>query len=204
MDDEPKMPDSRREYARQYYHRNKERIRAQSDRRKKRRNANQKRYYQNNKEKVRARNEAYRLRTRDKRNERERMKRAECPEFAQAERERHVRRYTTNRRYRLRVLATNAKLRGKTCGMAVDLSCFEPFLASPPVCCACCGHELDYEHRQTRYSPSIDRIRNERGYVTGNVAIICFRCNSLKKDGTESDFVQILDYMRRLTSYGDS
>jgi len=44
-------------------------------------------------------------------------------------------------------------------------------------------------------SPSIDRIRPELGYVPGNVAVISYRANRLKGDGTREELQAVLDWM---------
>lgn len=46
--------------------------------------------------------------------------------------------------------------------------------------------------------PSIDRIRPERGYVKGNVAVISWRANHLKNDCVdEAELRKVADYMSR-------
>jgi hypothetical protein len=47
------------------------------------------------------------------------------------------------------------------------------------------------------YSPSLDRIIPELGYVKGNVAIISWKANSLKSNGTIDDFLAIITYLRK-------
>jgi len=47
-------------------------------------------------------------------------------------------------------------------------------------------------------SPSIDRVHPERGYVVGNIALLCWRCNNLKRDATSSELQTIVDWMRRM------
>lgn len=79
----------------------------------------------------------------------------------------------------------------------MDDDCFDLFLANPPTHCACCNKELDYKSRRSPLNPSFDRIRNDLSYVIGNVAVICFGCNSLKRDGSIADFEQIIAYMQR-------
>ena len=44
-------------------------------------------------------------------------------------------------------------------------------------------------------SPSLDRINPKRGYVEGNVALICFRCNKIKSDATQRELRMIADWM---------
>jgi hypothetical protein len=45
-------------------------------------------------------------------------------------------------------------------------------------------------------SPTLDRIDNSKGYVPGNVAVISFRANALKKDATLEEMEAVLKYMR--------
>lgn len=52
------------------------------------------------------------------------------------------------------------------------------------------------EGRATANSPSLDRIVPERGYVPGNVRVISWRANSLKKDATIAELEAVLRYMR--------
>lgn len=47
------------------------------------------------------------------------------------------------------------------------------------------------------YSPSIDRIDNDKGYISGNVRIISWRANSLKSDATIEEMEKILAYMKK-------
>lgn len=44
-------------------------------------------------------------------------------------------------------------------------------------------------------SPSIDRIVPELGYVPGNIAIISWRANDLKKDATADEMRRIADWI---------
>lgn len=45
-------------------------------------------------------------------------------------------------------------------------------------------------------SPSIDRIIPELGYIKGNVMVISWRANSIKRDGTAEDHDKIAKYIR--------
>ena len=52
--------------------------------------------------------------------------------------------------------------------------------------CECCGQPFDFSPnpsgRARDRAPSLDRVRPSMGYVFGNVALLCWRCNNLKRD----------------------
>jgi hypothetical protein len=45
--------------------------------------------------------------------------------------------------------------------------------------------------------PSVDRIDNSKGYVRGNVCVICARANQIKSDASISELESVIAYMRR-------
>ena len=47
-------------------------------------------------------------------------------------------------------------------------------------------------------SPSLDRIDNNKGYVKGNVIIVCFRANCIKNDGTWQEIMEIGEFYKQL------
>ncbi len=67
----------------------------------------------------------------------------------------------------------------------------------PPLRCPCCDVELDYRIGvgQSPRTPSLDRTVSSDGYVIGNVAIICMRCNAIKNDGSAEEHRRIADYI---------
>lgn len=71
--------------------------------------------------------------------------------------------------------------------------------------CPCCGREFDMRHTTIRpgprdSSPSIDRIKAHLGYVPGNVAVICWRCNEIKRNATVDELRTVLRWMEETTS----
>lgn len=65
--------------------------------------------------------------------------------------------------------------------------------------CECCRKRLaigGVKHgKPDDASPSIDRIHPERGYTVENVAILCWRCNNLKRDATPMELKIVTDWM---------
>jgi hypothetical protein len=67
-----------------------------------------------------------------------------------------------------------------------------------PTHCPILGIELDYfsEGRQEN-SPSFDRFDPSKGYVSGNVAVVSWRANRIKNDGTADEHQKIADWMSK-------
>lgn len=65
--------------------------------------------------------------------------------------------------------------------------------------CECCNKKLDISFKPNgspnNDSPSIDRFNPELGYVESNVAILCWRCNNLKRDASAKELRRIADWM---------
>ena len=70
-------------------------------------------------------------------------------------------------------------------------------LAPFPLKCPVLGIEIDYfkkGHGGSNFSPSIDRMTPEEGYVKGNVRIISQKANRLKQDSSVEEQVRLLAY----------
>jgi len=66
--------------------------------------------------------------------------------------------------------------------------------------CPCCGKVMavktgSFKPGPVASSPSLDRMDSSLGYIPGNVAIICWRCNHLKNDGTLDELKTIVRWM---------
>jgi hypothetical protein len=69
--------------------------------------------------------------------------------------------------------------------------------------CPCCGAAIDYGYKNgkpTDLSPSIDRFDPPKGYILGNVVLICWRCNNLKRNATPDELEGIARWMRTHTA----
>jgi hypothetical protein len=69
-----------------------------------------------------------------------------------------------------------------------------------PESCPCCGGKIAMRSGPTKQgplptSPSIDRFDNNLGYVPGNVSIICWRCNELKRNATVDELRKIIAWI---------
>lgn len=96
-------------------------------------------------------------------------------------------------RHPLRWLIVGARCRAKAKGLEFNLT--EEGLVGIGYYCPCCGKRFGSTgDRQS--SPSLDRINPRGGYTLDNVTIICFRCNSLKRDATYEEIKQIEEWMR--------
>lgn len=67
--------------------------------------------------------------------------------------------------------------------------------------CPCCARSFDLQGEgldARGRSPSLDRLDGRLGYVAQNVNLLCWRCNTLKKDGTQKELRAVLDWMQRV------
>jgi hypothetical protein len=51
--------------------------------------------------------------------------------------------------------------------------------------------------KRTDNTPSLDRINNDGGYTKGNVAVISWRANQLKRDATAQELLAVAAYIQR-------
>jgi hypothetical protein len=85
----------------------------------------------------------------------------------------------------------HAKARAKKENFAFTIT--EEYLAALiPKFCPVLGIKLDGSIVDSR--PSIDKIIPELGYVPGNVAVISFRANSIKRNATAFELKAVSDW----------
>jgi hypothetical protein len=68
-----------------------------------------------------------------------------------------------------------------------------------PTHCPVLGVELDYGPARTSKAyrdnaPSLDRVDFQKGYVPGNVVVVSWRANTLRKNGTVVEFEALVRY----------
>ena len=91
----------------------------------------------------------------------------------------------------------SARHRAKKNGLPFDLSLDDIIV---PTHCPVLGIPLFSVKGQSRppvpNAPTLDRVIPSLGYVNGNVQVISFRANTLKRDGTLEEIEAIARYMR--------
>lgn len=91
-------------------------------------------------------------------------------------------------------IVTQAKKRAKRYGLEFNLT--EADIHIPEYCPAL-GIKLAWCTKiKGRQSPSLDRIRNDEGYVKGNVQVISWRANNLKRDATAEEIEKLATFMK--------
>lgn len=107
----------------------------------------------------------------------------------------NAKQFRENEANRMTLLANTARARAKRMGLECD-GLKELRRAPFPPECACCHCALDRSRKNRDRSPTLDRHDTAKGYVMGNIRVICHRCNRLKSDATIEELEAILAYMR--------
>ena len=105
-------------------------------------------------------------------------------------------------RNRLKVGARHIVCRCRASGMEYDRKYLLEIAETNPIMCPSCNELLDYSYQKQRgkpalRTPSYDRVNSSNGYIRGNVVIIYWRCNVVKRDATVDELEKIAAYMRR-------
>jgi hypothetical protein len=85
------------------------------------------------------------------------------------------------------LLTDSARKRAKEYNIPFNLTSEDIIL---PKICPILKNPIEYENRQaTKYSPSLDRIIPELGYVKGNIQVISQLANSMKSNATKEELI---------------
>lgn len=90
------------------------------------------------------------------------------------------------------------RFRAKRLGLEFNLT-LEDFITPESCEVPGCGRQIVSGNKIHKGSPNIDRIDNSKGYIKGNVKIICQRCNRLKSDSTLEEIRNIYLYYLKNT-----
>ena len=59
--------------------------------------------------------------------------------------------------------------------------------------------EMGYKNKKTKsYAPSLDRIKPKKGYIKGNILIVCDIVNRLKSDAKIEDIGKVFNFYKKL------
>lgn len=107
----------------------------------------------------------------------------------------YMRNYDKNRGTQKR-LFRSAKQRSKNEGVVFNLEVQDIEVHSN---CPVCNVEMKVSSKKggTTSSPTLDKIIPEKGYVKGNIAVICKLCNSTKGSGSAELHRKIADYIEK-------
>jgi predicted RNA-binding Zn-ribbon protein involved in translation (DUF1610 family) len=139
-----------------------------------------------------------------------------------AARELRDRYYRSNEPLRARatLMSTRFRVRARKLGLPLDTAIINPenleAMLGAARHCPACGRAIEYRCNSDRQgvvgfprrnqrsgTPSLDRVIPSLGYVRGNVAIICWSCNALKRDASLAEVEALARWMRRhLTENG--
>ena len=93
-----------------------------------------------------------------------------------------------------KTILISAKGRAKKNGLEFNMTISD--IVIPKHCPIFTEIELIKNHNKVSYnSPSLDRVDNTKGYITGNVKIISNKANMLKNNGTLEDFKRLIEYI---------
>jgi hypothetical protein len=99
---------------------------------------------------------------------------------------------------RFKRMVNQALSRAKKSNLPFDEDLYEHLIKNIPTHCVCCNGVFDYQvDGHKRLGASLDRIDNNGGYTIANVAVICRRCNDLKKDATADELRLVVAYIER-------
>ncbi len=106
------------------------------------------------------------------------------------------------RKYWLSVTAAAIKVRARKLGVPCTLT--RVYLETiTPDACPIFGIPFDFASKVSKKpefnSPSVDRIVPDLGYVEGNLVVISYRANAIKRDASVAELVRLAEFYTALT-----
>lgn len=99
-----------------------------------------------------------------------------------------------------RYLLLFARTRAKQAGLPFSIDISDVII--PPTCPALGIPLVKGTREDSDASPSLDRVRDELGYVKGNVAVISKRANRIKNNSTADELDLLAAYFRKVENEG--
>jgi hypothetical protein len=94
-----------------------------------------------------------------------------------------------------RILFYHAKVRAKEHGWECTISVQDITI---PAVCPVLGIPLERGvETMIDSSPTLDRLDNAKGYIAGNIAVISYKANRIKSNGTLEDLKAVVEYMEK-------
>ena len=90
-------------------------------------------------------------------------------------------------------LYTSAKRRAVRYGVSFTISLTD---VRVPDVCPVLNIPLVFSETKTHNTPSLDRIDNSKGYEPGNICVISWRANFMKRDLSLDDVHKLYTYMK--------
>lgn len=91
-----------------------------------------------------------------------------------------------------------AKNRAKSLGIQFDIDISDITI---PTHCPVLGIEMKPNRgRHQDNSPSLDRIDPLKGYVKGNVAVICFKANRIKNNASYEEILKVGNWLKEFVN----
>lgn len=101
-----------------------------------------------------------------------------------------------------RKIIDGMKIRALKKGVPFDVTITPEYLISIcPTHCPVLGFELKRQSRQDgfarRFSPSVDRLDSQRGYVRGNIIIVSYLANTIRTNATSDQIIAVGTFYKR-------
>jgi hypothetical protein len=162
--------------------------------------AYQREYYQRNKEKVKARVQGYIADNPDKHAKYVSKYAKRNPDIGKTAYKKHTAENRGSTHWVQGAMLRKSRARAKAKGLLHDLT-IEYIKSIWPVDnkCLVLGTEFVSSKDNMMVCASLDRIDNTKGYVEGNVAVISWRANSLKSNASIADIEAIIRYIEENT-----